>query len=259
VKAALLILFALILAGCYTTSDTLPGPGEPTPAVPESPGRETDAPGTDAAATDAAAEAEPGDLTARQLEIIAAARLVLETQSTVVGDTTYSYDCSGTILTIFARAGIYLVDLFPRYTGNGVARIHGIAADYGLLHDRNLPEPGDVVFWDNTYDRNGDGDWNDPLTHAGVVIGVDEDGTVEYVHHNYRRGIVTASMNLLDPEVYQDTEGAEVNSPMRMASQRDANPDLWLSSHLFREFASMYRIQLGTASTGGAATVASTR
>ena len=34
----------------------------------------------------------------------------------------------------------------------------------------------DVVFWDNTWDANGDGDrTNDPRTHAGIVLAVDDD------------------------------------------------------------------------------------
>lgn len=47
--------------------------------------------------------------------------------------------------------------------------------------------------------RNEDGRWNDELTHAGVVVGVDRDGTITHVHHNYRRGVVTARMNLRAP------------------------------------------------------------
>lgn len=201
----------------------------------------------------------PPELSERQRLIVEAAREIVETQSTVVGETTYSYDCTGTILTVYARAGIYLVRLFPNYTGNGVARLYGIATDYKVLHTRKLPRPGDVIFWDNTYDRNEDGKWNDPLTHAGVVVSVADDGTVEYIHHNYRRGIVMARMNLLEPGVYQTDDGTEVNSPMRMASQRAANPDLWLSSHLFREFASMYRITIESADTGTGAAVAVAR
>lgn len=252
-----LACLALALAGCYTPGDRAPSARDAGRRVSVDP-----APGQDVASPDAV-------LSARQEWIIAAAREVLTTQSTTVGDRTYTYDCTGTILTIFAHAGVFLIDLFPDYSGNGVARLHGIASDYGLLHNRATPEPGDLVFWDNTYDRNLDGSWNDPLTHAGIVLAVDEAGTVEYVHHNYRRGIVTARMNLAAPEVYQDAAGGELNSPMRMASQRSANPDLWLSSHLFREFASLHRIELQTAglqteglqtvSTDGGAAVASAR
>jgi len=258
VRVVIAICSVLLLAGCLTVSYE-----ERAGAVSSvEPRARRDQTATDvtAPAIDAAEEEQPAardELTARQETIVAAARRVLATQSTTVGDTTYSYDCTGTILTIYAHAGIYLMGLFPNYSGNGVARLHGIARDYHLLHARSLPEPGDLIFWDNTYDRNQDGNWNDPLTHAGLVIDVDEDGTVLYVHHNYRRGIVSATMNLAEPETYQSPEGAVLNAPMRMASQRAANPDLWLSSHLFREYAAMYRIELSAASTFDGAAVAS--
>jgi hypothetical protein len=249
----------VVLAACQTIvpSDT-GGPGDATPVTDAdtiTPGDAVD-PG-DTTTTDGDAATEAGDLSERQIVIVRAARELVETQSTIVGETTFSYDCSGTILAVFAHAGIYLVDLFGSYTGNGVARLYGIATDYELLHKRVLPDPGDLIFWDNTYDRNEDGEWNDPLTHAGLVISVSDDGTVEYLHHNYRRGIVTARMNLLEPETYRNDEGGELNSPMRMASQRASNPDLWLSSHLFKEFASMHLIHIQTAITDGRKVVAS--
>jgi hypothetical protein len=257
-RALVIIGTILILGGCLTVTSI----GGQDAGIQSVQGDETGSEAGEAAAAGsdsppAASEPQEPGLSARQVMLVRAAREVLETQSTIVDDTEYSYDCSGTILTVYAHAGIYLVDLFGRYTGNGVARLHGIAADYDLLHTRDLPEPGDIIFWDNTYDRNQDGNWNDPLTHAGLVVSVSEDGTVEYIHHNYRRGIVTANMNLFKPETYQDDKGEMLNSPMRMASQRASNPDLWLSSHLFREFAGMHLIQIGTASIDGREAVAS--
>jgi hypothetical protein len=104
--------------------------------------------------------------------------------------------------------------------------------------ENRLPLPGDLVFWDNTYDRNGNGRWDDDLTHAGIVVSVDDDGTIHYVHHNYRRGIVVEQMNLRAPD---DTTR---NSAMRMRGSPDGN-GLWLSSHLFRDAGSPYMIANG--------------
>lgn len=249
-NALVISAFLVVLAGCRTVA---PLDGQEIRI------EASEAPTYGAEAGSGETAPRPPELSERQRLIVEAARDIVETQSTVAGETTYSYDCTGTILTVYARAGIYLVRLFPNYTGNGVARLYGIATDYKVLHTRTLPEPGDVIFWDNTYDRNEDGKWNDPLTHAGVVVSVAADGTVEFIHHNYRRGIVMAQMNLLEPGVYQTGDGTEVNSPMRMASQRAANPDLWLASHLFREFGSLYRITVESADTGGTISVASAR
>ncbi|MFP4112916.1 MAG: CHAP domain-containing protein [Spirochaetota bacterium] len=182
--------------------------------------------------------------TERQERIVRAAHEILRTQDFVVDGYRYSYDCTGTILAIYAMAGIRLVDLFPNYAGNGVRRLYGIADDYELLYHTELPQPGDLIFWDNTYDKNGDTQWNDWLTHVGLVLSVDSDGTIEYLHHHYTEGVVTARMNLTNPQTYMTSDGVIVNSPMRMRSHRYLNPDEWLSSQLYRELGAMHKIQL---------------
>ncbi len=184
---------------------------------------------------------QPSELQAR---IIEAAEELLRTQRFVVAGHRYNNDCTGTILAVYAMAGIRLVDLFPGYAGGGVQRLHGIAVDYDLLYHSELPQPGDLVFWDNTYDRAGDKQWNDPLTHVGLVLSVDSNGTVEFIHYDYTRGPVKAWMNLTDPDTHIGSDGIIVNSPMRMRSHRYLNPDEWLSSHLYRELGAMYLIDL---------------
>ncbi len=179
-----------------------------------------------------------------QMRIVAAAEELLRTQQFVVRGHRYNNDCTGTILAIYAMAGIRLVDLFPRYTGGGVQRLHGIAVDHDLLYHSELPQPGDLIFWDNTYDRAGDKKWNDLLTHVGLVLSVDSSGTVEFIHYDYSKGAVKAWMNLTDPDTHIRSDGVIVNSPMRMRSHRYLNPDEWLSSHLYRELGAMYLIEL---------------
>ncbi|MFW5741753.1 MAG: CHAP domain-containing protein [Spirochaetota bacterium] len=183
-------------------------------------------------------------LSARQLRILDAAERMLETQRFVVDGYHYNSDCTGTILAIYAMAGVRLVDLFGNYVGNGVQRLHSIAADHALLYDAQLPEPGDLIFWDNTYDKNGDSEWNDWLTHVGLVLDVSPDGTIDYLHHHYTDGVVRARMNLTDPQTHVAADGVVVNSPMRMRSHRHLNPDEWLASHLYRELGAMHRIEL---------------
>lgn len=170
-----------------------------------------------------------------------AARQFVGRTNMSVGDKRFNYDCSGTILAIYYAAGIDLLPDFAAQGGNGVRRLYGIARDHRLLYAPKLPRPGDIIFWDNTYDRNGDGRWNDELTHAGIVTSVTENGQVEYVHHNYRRGIVVERMNLYEPDVHTGTDGL-VNSPMRMRSHRYINPSEWLASHLYREAGRLHQL-----------------
>ena len=40
----------------------------------------------------------------------------------------------------------------------------------------------EMVFFDNTYDRNKNHRLDDPLTHIAIVVGVDTDETIQMVH-----------------------------------------------------------------------------
>ena len=189
--------------------------------------READAPRTDSISP------------AQRLIAAAALDLVGQTRLEMDGKK-FPWDCSGTVLGSLWKAGLDVTGEYGSFDGNGVNRLHEIAVVHELDYDLLLPEIGDIIFWDNTYDRNGDLKWNDPLTHTGVVVGVDSNGTISYVHHDYRRGIVVAHMNLLYPlsqfAILPDGTRTEINSPLRMNSDRYLNPTRWLSSHLFRSF-----------------------
>lgn len=113
----------------------------------------------------------------------------------------FTVDCSGYILGLYWDAGIDLAAEFPQYTGNGVTRIYKILRDRGLLHENPMPSPGDIIFWNHTWDRNGNGKFDDYLTHMGIVVDVDYDGTITYVHKDTVIGEVRkAKMNLYAPE-----------------------------------------------------------
>jgi hypothetical protein len=151
-------------------------------------------------------------------------------------------DCIGTVQGIYHYAGLDLARDFGRYNGNGVFRLYRSLEDRGLLYDTNRPEPGELIFWDDTWDRNGDGKWNDPLTHVGMVTGVDERGTIDYVHYHYKKGVVIEKMNLSRPDVYRSETGGRttiLNSPMRMREAGRPRPAKWLSSHLYRCFSKL--------------------
>jgi hypothetical protein len=139
--------------------------------------------------------------------------------------------------------GIDLARDFNKYTGNGVTRLYKSLEAQELLYDTRYPVTGDIIFWDNTYDRNEDGRWNDPLTHVGMVMNVSTTGDVEYVHLNYRRGIIIENMNLRQPEIHQQMERGQmriVNSPMRMKQPGKGHPENWLSGQLFKIFGMGY-------------------
>lgn len=188
------------------------------------------------------ARAASGSAAQVQRDIVEAAYSLVGRRSLVVGGERFSADCTGTVLAAYYAAGIDLRDHFSRFTGNGVTRLYKMGEHYNLMHAPRQPQPGDVIFWDNTYDRNRDGRFNDPLTHNGVVVEVKPNGQIEYVHYNYARGVVVEKLNLNRPDTHED-RGTLVNSPMRMRRDRHIKPDAWLASHLFRAFAGLHRLE----------------
>jgi hypothetical protein len=79
------------------------------------------------------------------------------------------------------------------------------------------PAPGDLVFWNDTYDRNRNGRADDRLTHVGVVEYV-VDGTVVFVH----RGGKAVARGAMNPERPSEAkaDGVVVNSHIRRKSAR---------------------------------------
>ena len=180
-------------------------------------------------------------------------QLLVEGANTLVGQKTivvrgkqYNADCVGAILAIYAYADIDLIHLFDQYTGNGVTRLYKALDAFGLLHDSTRPSPGDLIFWDNTYDRNSDGKWNDYLTHIGMVTKVDEVGNIEFVHYHYTKGVALAFMNLRHPNDQEKplSGGNKVlNSAMRMKGSGTPDASRWLASQLLRSFGEAYKIK----------------
>jgi hypothetical protein len=178
-----------------------------------------------------------------RMKLAEGGRYVLGKQELVIRGKRFNMDCTGTVLAIYYYAGIDLARDFNKHTGNGVTRLYKSLEAQELLYDTRYPVTGDIIFWDNTYDRNEDGRWNDPLTHVGMVMNVSAKGDVEYVHLNYRRGIIIEHMNLREPEIHQRMEKGQmriINSPMRMKQAGKAHPDNWLSGQLFKIFGMGY-------------------
>ncbi len=155
----------------------------------------------------------------------------------------FNFDCSGTILAIYYYAGIDLTREFSRYTGNGVLRLYKILYYAKLLYLTRTPRPGDLIFWDNTYDRNHNGKMDDYLTHIGMVVNVYDDGTIEYVHEHIRKGIIIERMNLRYPNTYRKKINGKfviINAPIRIKEKGKPHPSKWLASQLLRAFGKGY-------------------
>jgi len=136
--------------------------------------------------------------------------------SLVVNGKTYPNDCTGLVRAAYAFADIDLAYRFGSYAGNGVRRLHETLLDEGLLYATRYPAPGDLIFWDNTYDANGNGKADDEFTHVGLIIATEPDGAALYLHYHYRLGPVIERMNLVTPDDERLIDGKPANAVLRM-------------------------------------------
>jgi len=157
--------------------------------------------------------------------VAAGAAALVERDRLVVDGERFRYDCSGMVSAAYASAGITI--------GGGSRDMHARAEQAGLLHTRSRPVPGDIAFFDNTYDRDRDGRRDDMLTHVGVVESVDSDGTISVVHLG-SKGVKRLRMNLERPA------DPAVNSQLRATNGRDGGPVL--AGQLWRDFGSLWKI-----------------
>lgn len=230
------------LAGCAHHGLTMPGPTRTVGRVPPNqldavPEEETSS-GAGLASARRSGPSLPeatrrSSRAARRLgERVARAAVAFEgRQKLSVHGQHFRPDCSGFACAAYARAGLPL-------DGN-TAALHALAKRQGVLHHRKRPEPGDLAFFDDTWDRNGNGRRDDELTHVAVVERVSEDGTITLVHFG-NQGVVEIRMNLRHPHEHTGPRGQVWNDYLRSASNRDGGPEL--SGELWRDFGSLWKV-----------------
>ncbi len=148
----------------------------------------------------------------------------------------FPFDCSGLARAVYLRHGIDLYDgVETDDAANGVRLIYRHVASRGLVHQGPDPRPGDLVFFHNTWDRNGDGRTNDLLTHVGIVERVETDGTVVFVSR-VSQGIERYRMHLGLPMVHRSQDGRVLNDYMRRKHSADPTPTRYLTGELFAGF-----------------------
>ena len=159
------------------------------------------------------------------LEVAQSARHFL--QERPVG---FRADCSGFVSAVFSEVGVDM--------DHTVETVWSQAVDHGAVHYDQTPRVGDLVFFDDTHDRNGDGWWNDSLTHVGVVLDVEPDGTILFAHDGTSAGRSVGRMNLREPWVHE-VEGERLNSYLRIPAPWDPPTARYLAGELFTAFATV--------------------
>ncbi len=199
------LLGLLLLCGC-ATSRTLPPPVAVTdaPEVASAPLPEGSAP----------LEAERQwleDVIARAESLDGARRVEADGQS-------WRSDCSGFVQACYAAGGLDLNEVATGDSHRAWAMWQGLEAR-GQLVAESAVQPGDLVFFDNTTDRNRNGLRDDDVTHVGLVAEVRASGTMLFLH--YMSGSVRRdALNVGQPNTHRDAQSDEVlNAYLRRGSQ----------------------------------------
>jgi len=180
----------------------------------------------------------------RSVERIPSRSAIVRTAAKLVGAKTIesngrrvSYDCAGVTRAIFLKHGIDLYDSSASDPdANGVRLIHAHIRQQGTFHQGPVVHPGDLVFFDNTWDFNGDGKVNDPLTHVGVVERQEPDGTVIFISR-VAGAIDRYHMNLAFPHVHKTAAGRILNDYLRRKDVNDPANTRYLTGEIFAQFA----------------------
>ncbi len=168
---------------------------------------------------------------------------IVRTAVNLIGATTIesqgrriAYDCAGVTRAIYLAHGI---DLYEGSavdgTANGVRLIYHHLRAHGRLHRGPVVQAGDLVFFDNTWDSNGDGLANDPLTHVGIVEGVDAHGTIVFISR-VAGAVERYRMNLAQPDVHRTVDGRLLNDYLRRKHRSDGEHTSYLTGGLFAGF-----------------------
>lgn len=168
-----------------------------------------------------------------------AARAFLGDRNLVVAGEKYRYDCSGLVEAVMASVG-------APWRGS-TEMLFEAGRDEGVLHHRKLPAPGDVAFFDDTYDRDGNGKLDDPLSHSAIVEAVDDEGTITLIHVG-SKGVVRFKMNLRHPDVRAAEDGTVLNDYLRAKGKDDDPRTRYLAGELWRAFGSFWKRASGATS-----------
>lgn len=228
--AVVLIVLVSACAAPRATRVVTPARTDPVPGVPREPPAATGAP-------DAAAAAAPAAEDLRSAELASHVKRIVGVKSLRKLSRRLPDDCSGLIRWAYLQEEIDLARHADWRGDNAVAAFFRLAEEAGAL-DPSTPQPGDLVFFRETYDRNRDGKRNDGLTHVGVIDEVSDDGRITFVHRA-NSGVKRSVMTLARAEDHRDEAGTVLNDYLRAAGRGHRGK---LTGELFVAFASSGRL-----------------
>jgi hypothetical protein len=174
-----------------------------------------------------------GNSSATRTEVVRSAARLVDIGAVGVSGRRVPDDCAGVARAVYLEQGIDLyADAGNDSTANGVRLIYSHVRQHGMVHYGPIPNPGDLVFFDNTWDLNGDGRLNDPLTHIGIVERIEPDGTVVFISR-VTDTVERYRLNLSLPHVHKTAEGRVLNDYIRRKRTMDPEETGRLTGELF--------------------------
>lgn len=154
-----------------------------------------------------------------------------------VGQRSYRDDCSNILRIAYEAVGVDLFSEHHRFpSANGVKLIRKKGLTEFASTSSVSAEVGDVIIFDNTFDRNKNGLRDDEDTHAAIVLAVDSDGTVA-LYNRVASGHRVYRMNVRLGEKRRHPEtNARINHVLRRASKQKEVSGSRLTGALFATY-----------------------
>ncbi len=155
-----------------------------------------------------------------------------------VKDKKFTSDCIGFVRYVYYKAGVDITKISGNGRG-GVSSLYDGMDKRNWIYDDFPPAPGDLIFFDNTYDANRNRKWDDELTHIGIISGFGKHNTIFYIH--YASGKIKEDrINLKYPNTHafrqKDGKLYIINSHLRINRGEGYRKKEYLSSSFFRCF-----------------------
>lgn len=153
------------------------------------------------------------------------------TNSKTLQKKTFRIDCSGFIAAVYWMSNVVIFDKQAAQGTSGVNIIYKTLSGYNKVYKNGTPNIGDIVMFDNTTRTPK------PLSHCGIVVDVDDNDTVTFIHASVSRGLVLGYMNLSNPSSYKDHDGKIINSYLKRGGGSSS-----LAANFFNSFGTVFSV-----------------
>ena len=154
-----------------------------------------------------------------------------------VGSKRYLDDCSNVLRIAYDDLGIDLFSEryhYPKANGVRLIRMKGLTS--AASTSSTTVAVGDLVIFDNTYDRNKNDRLDDRDTHAAIVVGFEGSDTA-VIYHRVRSGHKIGRLNLRDSHRVFSREGRHrLNDVLRRVAKKDRKKIPRLTGQLFATY-----------------------